>query len=211
MKETELLKRRYIPALRVITKPFDSFEQIKEKGCGAVWQIAVPVLLFFLARIFNLVFGGFLFNETELSSVNLPVEFAAVVGIYALFVFANKNFCDLSDGDGHMVEVALAVSFALLPYTMASFLNVLLSNVFLLREQAFLGMISAAVLIWSGFVGLVGLKAVHRYSFSKTVVTLLVTALFMTLIAFLGAIIFLITQQLVLFFKDIYNEIVFRM
>ena len=107
MKETELLKRRYIPALRVITKPFDSFEQIKEKGCGAVWQIAVSVLLFFLARIFNLVFGGFLFNETELSSVNLPVEFAAVVGIYALFVFANKNFCDLSDGDGHMVEVAL--------------------------------------------------------------------------------------------------------
>ena len=211
MKESRFLKRQYIPALRVITKPFDSFEQIKEKNVGAWWQIIIPVLLFFLARIFNLVFGGFLFNETELNSVNLPVEFAAVVGLYALFVFANKNFCDLSDGDGHTVEVALVVSFALLPYTAASFLNVLLSNVFVLREQAVLGIISALGLLWSCFVGIVGLKAVHRYSFSKTIVTILVTGLFMALIAFLGAVIFLITQQLVLFFKDIYNEIVFRM
>lgn len=207
----ELLTRPYISFFRIIAKPFDSFELIKEKGYGALWQVAVPVLVFFLARIFTLVFGGFLFNTTDMSDVNLFIEFAAVAGIYFLFVFANKNFCDLADGDGNMLEVALVTSFALLPYSLASFVNIILSNVFVMREQAFMQIITAAGLLWSLLVGFVGLKSVHRYSFGKTVLTVFITIIFMALIAFLGAIIFLITQQLVIFVRDIYNEIVFRM
>lgn len=207
----KLLSRPYLPAFRVIFKPFDSFELLKEKNYGALWQPAVIVLLLFLTRVFDLVFGGFLFNMTDISQVNLPVEFVAVVCIYILFVFANKNFCDLADGDGTMTEVALVTAYALLPYIMCSLVNIVLSNIFVIREQAFMGIISTVGLLWSLLVGLVGLKSVHRYSFGKTVLTVFITVLFMALIAFLLAILFLITQQLVIFIKDIYNEIVFRM
>lgn len=207
----KLLSRPYLPAFRVIFKPFDSFELLKDKNRGAVWQPAVIVLLLFLTRVFNLVFGGFLFNMTDISQVNLPVEFAAVVCIYLLFVFANKNFCDLADGDGTMIEVALVTAYALLPYIMCSLVNIVLSNIFVIREQAFMEIISTVGLLWSLLVGLVGLKSIHRYSFGKTVLTVIITVLFMALIAFLLAILFLITQQLVIFVKDIYNEIVFRM
>ena len=207
----ELLSRPYMSALRAIVKPFDSFELLKEKKYGAIWQPAVIVFLLFLTRVFNLVFGGFIFNLTDISRVNLPIEFATIVGIYLLFVFANKNFCDLFDGDGTMIEVALVAAYALLPYIICSLVNVVLSNLFVMREQAFMGIISAVGLIWSALVGFVGLKSIHRYSFGRTVITFLVTVLFMALIAFLLAILFLITQQLVIFIKDIYNEIVFRM
>lgn len=207
----ELLSRPYMSALRAIVKPFDSFELLKEKKYGAIWQPAVIVFLLFLTRVFNLVFGGFIFNLTDISQVNLPIEFATIVGIYLLFVFANKNFCDLFDGDGTMIEVALVAAYALLPYIICSLVNVVLSNLFVMREQAFMGIISAVGLIWSALVGFVGLKSIHRYSFGRTVITFLVTVLFMALIAFLLAILFLITQQLVIFIKDIYNEIVFRM
>lgn len=207
----KLLSRPFLPAFRVIFKPFDSFELLKEKNYGALWQPAVIVLLLFLTRVFDLVFGGFLFNMTDISQVNLPVEFVAVVCIYILFVFANKNFCDLADGDGTMTEVALVTAYALLPYIMCSLVNIVLSNIFVIREQAFMGIISTVGLLWSLLVGLVGLKSVHRYSFGKTVLTVFITVLFMALIAFLLAILFLITQQLVIFIKDIYNEIVFRM
>lgn len=208
---SKLLSRPYLSAFRVIMKPFDSFELIKEKNYGAVWQPAVIVLLLFLTRVFNLVFGGFIFNMTEISQVNLPVEFATVISIYLLFIFANKNFCDLFEGEGTMTEVALATAYALLPYIICSCVNILLSNVFVMREESFMGIISAIGLLWSALVGFVGLKSVHRYSFGKTVLTVLVTFLFMALIAFLLAILFLITQQLVIFVKDIYTEIVFRM
>lgn len=208
---SKLLSRPYLSAFRVIMKPFDSFELIKEKNYGAVWQPAVIVLLLFLTRVFNLVFGGFIFNMTEISQVNLPVEFATVVSIYLLFIFANKNFCDLFEGEGTMTEVALATAYALLPYIICSCVNIVLSNVFVMREESFMGIISAIGLLWSALVGFVGLKSVHRYSFGKTVLTVLVTFLFMALIAFLLAILFLITQQLVIFVKDIYTEIVFRM
>lgn len=208
---SKLLSRPYLSAFRVIMKPFDSFELIKEKNYGAVWQPAVIVLLLFLTRVFNLVFGGFIFNMTEISQVNLPVEFATVISIYLLFIFANKNFCDLFEGEGTMTEVALATAYALLPYIICSCVNIVLSNVFVMREESFMGIISAIGLLWSALVGFVGLKSVHRYSFGKTVLTVLVTFLFMALIAFLLAILFLITQQLVIFVKDIYTEIVFRM
>lgn len=208
---SKLLSRPYLSAFRVIMKPFDSCELIKEKNYGAVWQPAVIVLLLFLTRVFNLVFGGFIFNMTEISQVNLPVEFATVVSIYLLFIFANKNFCDLFEGEGTMTEVALATAYALLPYIICSCVNIVLSNVFVMREESFMGIISAIGLLWSALVGFVGLKSVHRYSFGKTVLTVLVTFLFMALIAFLLAILFLITQQLVIFVKDIYTEIVFRM
>lgn len=115
------------------------------------------------------------------------------------------------DGDGTMIEVLLVAAYALLPYIICSLVNVVLSNLFVMREQAFMGIISAVGLIWSASVGFVGLKSIHRYSFGRTVITFLVTVLFMALIAFLLAILFLITQQLVIFIKDIYNEIVFRM
>ncbi|MDD4414533.1 MAG: YIP1 family protein, partial [Oscillospiraceae bacterium] len=131
--------------------------------------------------------------------------------IYFLFVFANKNFCDLTDGDGTMIEVALVTSFALLPYVMTSFLNIIFSNVFILREQAFMNIISTIGLMWSLLIGIVGLKSIHRYSFGKTALTVIITLVFMALIAFLCALIFLISQQLILFFKDIYSEIVFRL
>ena len=110
-----------------------------------------------------------------------------------------------------MTEVALATAYALLPYIICSCVNIVLSNVFVMREESFMGIISAIGLLWSALVGFVGLKSVHRYSFGKTVLTVLVTFLFMALIAFLLAILFLITQQLVIFVKDIYTEIVFRM
>lgn len=207
----KLLSRPYLPALRVIFKPFDSFELLKEKNYGALWQPAVIVLLLFLTRVFKLVFGGFLFNMTDISQVNLPIEFATVVCIYILFVFANKNFCDLADGDGTMTDVALVTAYALLPYIICSLANIVLSNIFVAREQAFMGIISTVGFLWSALVGLVGLKSVHRYSFGKTVLTVFITVLFMALIAFLLAILFLITQQLIIFVKDIYSEIVFRM
>lgn len=209
--KAEIFNRPYISAFRVITKPFDSFEMIKEKGYGALWQPLIPVLLFCLSRIFNIVFGGFLFNKTEMSDVNLFVEFAAVICIYLLFVFANKNFCDLTDGDGTTIEVALVTSYALLPYVFSSFINVILSNVFVMREGAFMGIITTFGLLWSAFIGLVGLRAIHRYSFGKTVVTFFITLVFMALIAFLCALIFLITQEMIIFLSDIYTEIVFRL
>lgn len=74
-----------------------------------------------------------------------------------------------------------------------------------------MSIITTVGLLWSAIVGFVGLKIVHNYSFTKTVLTIFITALFMLFIAFLVAIIFIITQQLVLFFKDIYNELIFRM
>lgn len=209
--KAELYNRPYISAFRVITNPFDSFERIKENNHGAFWQVLVSVLVFFLVRIFNLVFGGFLFNKTELSDVNLWVEFIAVVTIFLLFVIANKNFCDLTDGDGTTLEVALVTSFALLPYSVVSFVNLLLSNFFVLREGSFMSILTVLGLLWSVVVALVGLKAVHRYSFGKTVVTVLITFIFMALIAFLCALIFLITQELIIFISDIYTEIVFRL
>lgn len=206
-----LLNRPYISAIKVITNPFSSFELIKEKGYGTAWQIVIPVFLVFLARIFSIVFSGFLFNTVKTSEVNLFIEFMAIVAIYVLFVFANKNFCDLIEGNGSMFEVALVTSFALLPYVFTTFINIILSNFFLLREASFMSIITTVGLLWSAIVGFVGLKIVHNYSFTKTVLTIFITALFMLFIAFLVAIIFIITQQLVLFFKDIYNELIFRM
>ena len=74
-----------------------------------------------------------------------------------------------------------------------------------------MGIISTIGLIWSLFIGLVGLKTIHGYSFAKTVVTVIITLIFMALIALLLALVFLISQELFIFLKDIYNEIIFRL
>ena len=46
-------------------------------------------------------------------------------------------------------------------------INTLLSNVLTAEEQTFLQLISAVGILWSAIILLLGLQAIHQYSFGK--------------------------------------------
>ncbi len=202
--------KRFSP-FGAIVHPFKSFVEMKEKSIKAYWQIPVLIVGFLLVRILRLVLSGFLFNYTKLSNVNLPLEFAAVIGIYLVFIVSNWLFCDLTQSEAHLRDIAMVTAIALLPYMLTSVVNIALSNILTTREAVFMSVISVIGLLWSGLVAVIGLMTMHNFTFGKTLVTLLITVVFMALIAFLGVIFFSLTQQLMIFVKDIYNEIIYKL
>lgn len=203
--------RKFLSPFKVMFHPFTAFEEMKDYKAGNLLEVPLLILCFFTIRILTLVLSGFLFNTVKLSQVNLPLEFAAVVGIYLVFIISNWLFCDLTQSEAKLHEIALVTAFALMPYMISSLVNIALSNVLVTREAVFMSLFSVLGLLWSAIVGIVGLKIVHNFSAGKTIITLFVTVVFMALIAFLGVIIFSLTQQLLIFIKDIYNEIIYRM
>ena len=204
-------KGKFLSPIYVIFHPFNAFGYMKDYKFGSLFEIPLLIVAFFISRILSLVLSGFLFNTTNISDVNLLLEFAAIVGIYLTFIISNWLFCDLMQSEARLKEIALVTSFALLPYTFSSLINTLLSNVLTMREEMFMSLILIFGLAWSALVGFIGLKIMHNFSAGKTLLTLAITAVFMILIAFLAVIVFSLTQQLIIFAQDIYSEIIYRM
>lgn len=69
-------------------------------------------------------------------------------------------------------------------------------------------MLGAAIL-WFVLLVLVGIMTIHNFTLGKTLITLFLTFVAMIIIIFICVLLVTILQQLFLFFKSIYMELIF--
>ena len=205
------LNRKPISPLKVMFSPFFAYDEIKYNAKGAVWQIPFLLLLLFFARVSNSVLSGFLFNANKIEDINVLYELMIIIIVYFAFVVSNWAFCALTDGEGSFIEIAAVSAFATLPYTAGCFITTFLTNVFVLDEASFLGIVNLIFVLWSVIILIIGLKTAHQFAMKMNLFSLLITVAFMLLIAFLAVIVFSIAQQFLIFINNIYNEIIFML
>ena len=171
----------------------------------------IIVFFLFCSQVFSTRYGGFAFNMRAYSDIFnvVPILVQSVV-YYATWVVANWAWCTLLDGEGNMRRIAIYSAYALVPYIIGNFLSTLISYFVTLDESIWTSSVYLIGLWWSVILMVFGMKACHQYSFTKTVICLLLTIVGMLLILCLVVLVMSLFQQVWLFIITIYTEIMYR-
>ncbi len=197
--------------MHVIFHPFEGFEDMRWKKQGSIKITIGIVFFYFVSQVFAARYGGFAFNMRAYSDIFniVPILVQSVV-YYLTWVVANWAWCTLLDGEGNMKRIAIYSAYALVPYVVCNFISTFLSYFITLDESIWTNAVSMIGLWWSVLLMVFGMKACHQYSFTKTIVCMVLTVVGMLLILCLVVLVMSLFQQVWLFIATIYTEIMYR-
>lgn len=201
--------KRGLP-LYTLFHPVAGFEQLRPRGLASPVQAMLIVLLWLIAVILQYFFTGFPFNENR--AVDFQVFFSIVqtFGLYFVFVLANFGLSSFMTGKGKLGEIMTVTSYALIPYILSLFINLLLSHMLTKNEAVFLGIVSAIGLLWSAGLLFAGMMTIHQYSVGKTLLSFVVTLAGMLIIVFLAVLLFTLFMQVLTFVESVAWEVSVR-
>ncbi len=189
----------------------NSFEILKSEHRGD-WRFALGVLaLTIVVRLLSVRYTGFLFNDVRPVEVNLLAEVAQILALFAAFVACSWAVGTFLSGEGKAGELFLGFSYALTPYCLCGVIAIVLSNVLALREGVFVTGIQQIGVWWTALLLFIATLRTNRYSFLKTVLSLLLTLVGMVFLLFICIMMATLIGQLADFCGSIYNELMFRM
>lgn len=194
----------------VIFHPFEGFEDLRWKKKGSIPLSMFIVFLLFVAMVVNRQLKGFAFNTAYVKVFNVVPLFVQSVVYFFVWVIGNWAICTLFDGEGTLKKICIYSAYALVPYIFGVYLSTFVSNFLILDEAIWVNFISYIGLGWSVILMISAMKAVHQYSFTKTIVSILGTIVAMLLILFLAVLLLSLFQQVYVFVYSIYTEIAYR-
>ena len=205
------MENKYTMPFYVLLHPSDGFGQFKyRKGLTSFVPVVIILIAFFLVNVLKFFCTGYIFNENNPQDYTIFSTFIGSIGVYILFVIGNWAVCSLMNGSGKMKEICCVTAYALIPYIVGMFVNVLLSNVLSQNEAMFLSIISLISAVWAVLVLIVGLSQIHQYYIGKTIATLLISVFATIIIAVIVFVLFSLMQQVIYFFNSIYTELQLR-
>lgn len=193
-----------------LTHPFEGFEDLRWKKAGSLKIAFLIVLLFFLATIAYGRLYGFQFYVSYDKTFNIIPYLVKSVVLFAAWVVGNWSVCTLLDGEGTMKNICIFSAYALVPYIAQIYINVILSHFLIRDEYIFMQAIQIIGTGWTVILMFSAIKAVHQYSFGKTVFAVILTIATMFIMLFLLVLFMSLVQQLYIFFSAIYTEISYR-
>lgn len=193
-----------------LTHPFEGFEDLRWKKAGSLKIAFLIVLLFFLATIAYGRLYGFQFYVSYDKTFNIIPYLVKSVVLFAAWVVGNWSVCTLLDGEGTMKNICIFSAYALVPYIAQIYINVILSHFLIRDEYIFMQAIQIIGTGWTVILMFSAIKAVHQYSFGKTVFAVILTIAAMFIMLFLLVLFMSLVQQLYIFFSAIYTEISYR-
>ncbi|MBO4432344.1 MAG: YIP1 family protein [Clostridia bacterium] len=206
--EKSSLDRKYIAPLFTVFHPIDGYGRLKkEKQWSLVLSLLILALLF-LGLTAKWLFTGFSFNENRAIDYNLFVTFLQAFLIVFVTAIANWAVCTLIEGKGKLIDIFCMLVYSLLPYVVSIFLYVVFSNVLCQDESAFLNVITVVGATWSAALIYVGFMTIHEFSFKKTALSIVMTAIGIAIIIFLAILFVGLIEQVISFVKAVSSEAV---
>lgn len=197
--------------LYVLTHPIDGYYEMKFEKKG---QMKVAFFYFFLHSILGIVeyaYTGFIFNEVNPNTFRMFRSILVAIAPYLIFVVANWSITSLMDGKGKFKEIFMVIGYAFFPSVILRFLAVFLSNSFTLEEAFFYnGTIVFGYILTFSMI-FMGIRSIHEYTLFRTVGTILLTFVSMSVIIFLGLLSVSLAQQIMVFLETVIKEIALRL
>ncbi len=193
-------------ATTIVTHPFDNFREIKEKNLTSIPICLVIIALFYVFTVFETTLGGFAFVYFDPASYNALLILLKTVGLVILWTVTNWAVCTLFGGKGKIKEILTVICYSLIPSLLGSIVCVVVSNVLVPEEAAFLTVLTTICTLYTLLLLVVGSMIVHDYSFGKFLATALLTIFGCAIVIFMLVTVIILMQQTWGFLVTIFTE-----
>jgi hypothetical protein len=197
-------------ALYVCTHPLDGFWDLTHEKRGSVAAANIIVFVAVIVEVLRLTLTSFLFISINMEFFNAVIVVMRVVLPIFLWTVANWGLTTLMDGKGKMLDIYMAVAYALVPYVIINAFLILLSQFITYEEGAVYWVLAGFAVLWTGILILAGMMMIHDYSLTKAIFSSLLTIIGMGLMVFIFVIFFSLVSDAVAYFISLYREILFR-
>ena len=205
----DLTKGQFVK--HVIFHPFEGFEDLRWKKQGSMGIAFAIVCLLFVQQIaYSRLYGFQYYSDYDKIFNIVPYIFKSFI-LFGTWVVANWAMCTLFDGEGSMKNIFINSAYALVPYITGYLIGTVMSHFLIRDEYVFIQAVEIIGLCWSFVLFISGIKAVHQFSFGKTIALILLTLVAMLAILFLLVLLLTLFQQVLIFIMSIYTELSYRL
>lgn len=197
----------------IISRPFKGFSDLKYENRGKMYFALMVVILMCFFNIYNEMYKGFVLAEyyTENKTVNtIYIVFMTIVPII-LFVIANWSVTAVANGSGKMKEIFMVYAYASYPKIIFSLIGLILSNFVTVEEAAFAMFFYSLGTVAFLFYLFVGLVVIHEYSFTQSVLMIVMTVIVMCIIVFIVALLLALSNEVIVFIRTVVEELTMRL
>lgn len=192
-----------------VRHPMDGFERLKAKQSISLSMSFVCLAAFVFLRLFEIQFTGKQFDMLNINQINLFWEICGTVAVVVVWTISNWCFSVLIEGKATLKEIWIISNYCLIPYTVASYIKVILSN-FLVREESFFSTVVVIIgILWSLLMLIGAFSNFHEFEGMGIFKAILLTLLGMAIILILVFVVYMLVQQFVSTFLQLFNEVLF--
>ncbi|MCR5703503.1 MAG: YIP1 family protein [Eubacterium sp.] len=194
-------------AFKCARHPIERYYDIRVGKNGSMIAAAIIYVVFFAVYLLYQTSKGFIYQYTDVEDMDMG---AVVIGFFAiliLFIVCNFLVTSITDGDGTLKQVFMIPAYGLMPALFAMLITIGLSYVLTYNEKFILDVTMIVGVGWSLAVIFEGLATVHDYDFSHTVLSLIITFVFMLIAAIVVLVVIIMWEQLYGFISTVGKEI----
>ena len=208
LAEVEVSKfGRFINAIK---SPASGFERLHTKKALSM-PIALGCLAFFAAiNFFEIQFTGKQFSMVNINEINLFWRIFSYILIVCVWTLANWCICVLIEGKATLREIFIFSCYSLVPYTVANYIKIFLTNFLIREENMFLFCLILAGFLWSLVMMIQAFVYFHEFEAGDIIKSFVLTIIGMAIIAILIFVVYMLMQQLISTLIIIVNEIQFN-
>lgn len=195
-------------AFKCAKHPINRYYDVRVGKNGSAIAATIIYVVFFGVYMLYQTSKGFIYQYTNVEDMDMG---AVVVGFFAiliLFIVCNYLVTSITDGDGSLKQVYMIPAYGLMPAMICMIVTIGMSYVLTYNESFILTVIMFIGVGWSIAVIFEGLSTVHDYDFKGTVVSLIITIVFMLIAAVVVLIVIIMWEQLFDFIKTVGKEVI---
>ncbi|TAH64586.1 MAG: tetratricopeptide repeat protein [Anaerolineaceae bacterium] len=197
-------------AFKIPKHPIDQYYNLRVNRSGSALGATIIYILLFILYMAYQTSKGFIYQFSDIEDMDINAIVIGFLSILALVIICNYLVTSIKDGDGSLKQVYMIPAYGMLP-AMVSMLTVIIMSHFLTQNEAFILTIVMIIgVVWSIINIFLGFQTVHDYTSGETVVSLIITAMFIVIVTIISLIIIIMWERLWEFLKTIGMEAMYN-
>ena len=198
----------FIFARKTNRHPMDCYYEVSKSREGSVPAASIMIVLLFIAFMLYQTQKGFVYQMQDVQDMDIGFIVFGFWALLALFIFCNYLVTSIYDGNGSLKKIFLVVAYGSLPLTVSLLAVTLISYGLAYNEAFLLTIIMIVGIVWSLVTVFIGLQTIHEYSFKETVMSIILTLMFMLIVAVVLIILSIMWNSLWSFITSVGKELI---
>ncbi len=194
----------------MLRHPLDGYYYAKREERAGPLSATILYLLAFGVYLLDMLGRGYIFRLVDIKATE-PITLVMLFFIpLLLWITGSYMLSSINDGEGSLRNVYVSTAYALSPYIILTPFIVLLTHVLTLNESFIVTLGWIFILAWSVVLLFLSVKEIQQFTVGETIKNIVLTIFYMILVVVAVAIIYLLWNQAISFFKELFGEVGYR-